>query len=244
MSQLRADIERSHTHQQEVMVDLGGKRDHSRHHEMKHAATHQTTETVVTGVAHLLFAMFAKIGCQDTPEGEALASQGINERNVMCYLGMVEERMTELLQLDAQIETNASTEASDPTRPRTPKYHKDGRRLPAMSLPQAPSTADAGEAGVGLISAAADADDDDMAVVQPGQVLHGLRNGEQARVETTAITKKPAKTKGQGANRRVSTAGSPRNSEALPPEGTPAGASPAPSKRPSQIAPRSAPPHS
>ena len=247
MSQLRADIERSHTHQQQVMVDLGGKLDHSRNHEQKHATTHQTTETVVTGVTHLLFAMFTKIGCQDTPEGEALASQGINERNVMDYLGMVEERMTELLQLDAQIETNAGIDASssvpsDPTRPRTPKYHKDGRRLPAMSLPQAPSTADTGEAGGGLISAAADGDDDDMAVVQPDKVLHGLKSGEQERLETTAITEKPAKNKGQGANRRVSTAGSPRSSEALPPEATPSGPSPAHTKRPSQLVPRTAPP--
>ena len=82
MSQLRADIERSHTHQQQVMVDLGGKLDHSRNHEQKHATTHQTTETVVTGVTHLLFAMFTKIGCQDTPEGEALIERAPLNRGI------------------------------------------------------------------------------------------------------------------------------------------------------------------
>ena len=51
----------------------------------------------------LLRPIFLKLGCNETPEGEALCSQGINERNVMDYLGMVEERMTDILQLDAQV---------------------------------------------------------------------------------------------------------------------------------------------
>jgi len=66
-------------------------------YENKHGAAHKTVNALKTGILNI----FNKIGCNTPAVMEMLGDHGITEQNMMQYLGIIEQRTNEILQLYA-----------------------------------------------------------------------------------------------------------------------------------------------
>ena len=75
-------------------------------YENKHGAALKTVNALKTGILNI----FNKIGCNTPAVMEMLGDQGITEQNMMQYLGIIEQRTNELLQLYA---TQAAVHGQD-----------------------------------------------------------------------------------------------------------------------------------
>ena len=58
-----------------------------------------------------LESMYAKLGCEDESHRELLGEGGVTDQNALAYLGVVEQRATEVLQMYAAATTNADADA-------------------------------------------------------------------------------------------------------------------------------------
>lgn len=66
-------------------------------HEMKHNNAMKTINQLKTGI----HGIFSRLGCATTTVEEMLGNQGVTESNMMQYLGIIEQRTIEILQLYA-----------------------------------------------------------------------------------------------------------------------------------------------
>ena len=102
--------------------------------ERVHEDQHKANEGDLLAASEAITGLFHKFGCGETPMGGALLATGLTERNVQQFLGLIEDQLVELLQLDSHINASKASKG-DPTRPKTPKFTREGKRLPAMVLP-------------------------------------------------------------------------------------------------------------
>lgn len=119
--------------EEKIKADLGSQLEHSTSTEKMHEGVHKTNELDLLRASDAIKVLFNKLGCEELPNGEALVATGLTERNVQQFLGLIEDQIVELLQIDAHI--NASRAGDDPTRPVTPKFNREGKRVPALMLP-------------------------------------------------------------------------------------------------------------
>ncbi|KAJ1445569.1 hypothetical protein M885DRAFT_549540 [Pelagophyceae sp. CCMP2097] len=178
--ELRRAADAARLHEDErLRAELGRQLAASKRLEQGHEVQHRANDDGLMQAAEAVTQLFHKFGCGETPAGEALLATGLSERNVEQFLGCIEEQLVELLQLDSHINSGEQSQ-TDPTRPRTPRFTKEGKRLPAMLLPdlvEAANAASAVAAG-GLDSVADDADaDDHIAPVDPTKWLQSLKQG-------------------------------------------------------------------
>lgn len=54
---------------------------------------------VINQLKHCIQSLFDKIGCQNSAGTEMLGNQGVTESNMMQYLGIIEQRTNEILQM-------------------------------------------------------------------------------------------------------------------------------------------------
>ncbi|KAJ8602433.1 hypothetical protein CTAYLR_001243 [Chrysophaeum taylorii] len=163
--------------EEKIKAELGSRLEHSTATEKTHEDLHKTNETDLMRASDAITALFHKLGCEELPNGEALVSTGLTERNVQQFLGLIEDQIVELLQIDTHM--NSTRTADDPTRPITPKFNKDGKRLPALVLPdlQHHSAMDASLSG--LDDATDDGPDDGQtAPIDPSKWMQTLKAGD------------------------------------------------------------------
>jgi hypothetical protein len=73
------------------------------------------SERQLQAVRACIQAMFLGLDCD--PHSDLLGSQGVTEANLMTYLGLVEQRLNELLQLHALVRTAHEDDAHHPGPP-------------------------------------------------------------------------------------------------------------------------------
>lgn len=163
--------------EEKIKADLGEKLEQSTSIANTHDQAHKLNELDLMRASDAISALFTKLGCDNRPSGEALVSTGLTERNVQQFLGLIEDQIVELLQIEAHVNSShKSTE--DPTRPNTPKYTREGKRVPSLVLPdvQHHSVMDASLSGH---DDATDVDDDGQtAPIDPSRWMQTLRAGD------------------------------------------------------------------
>ena len=129
----------------------------SKQYDEKYQAAQKTVNALKVGIQSI----FIKIGCDKMPQAESLdPSEGVTEANMMQYLGIVEQRTNEILQLYAQHQAAVQGKAGDPTT--VAAILGQGPHLPAGTTQitiNPPST------GVDGIDSDDDSDDDGTADV-------------------------------------------------------------------------------
>ena len=107
-------------------------------YEKRFEATQMIFDALKEGVA----SMYAKLGCDDPSNRELLGDQGVTEANILSYLGVIEQRSNEILQMYAAATSpDDVTQVLGATGPLTPsgKGKTGGGAGPATIVP--PSTA-------------------------------------------------------------------------------------------------------
>ena len=171
--------------EERIKADLGSKLELSTSTEKVHERIHKANELALMRAADAIAGLFHKLGGEALPNGEALVATGLTERNVQQFLGFIEDQIVELLQLDTHMN---ATRSDDPTRPITPKFNRDGKRLPALVLPDLqphePSGDDVTDDGH---------DDVGPAPVDPAKLMLALRSrasnepGHRSRQKVQAV---------------------------------------------------------
>ena len=181
--------------EEKIKADLGSKLETSTSTEQMHERAHRSNDLALMKAADSIVALFQKLGCDDLPNGEALLAMGLNERNVEQFLGFIEDQIVEVLQLDTHLNcTRDITGADDPTRPLTPKFNRDGKRLPALLLPDLQQQGNIVEA---TFSATSDDNTDDghddglAAPVDPAKLMQALK----ARASTRDVSQRAPTTR-------------------------------------------------
>lgn len=82
------------------------------HYEERHTQALSTVNSLKTGILNI----FDKIGCDDPALVEMLGNAGVTETNMMQYLGIIEQKTTELIQLYGmhQMDDGTGGEGNDP----------------------------------------------------------------------------------------------------------------------------------
>mmetsp|Transcript_35971 Transcript_35971/g.113038 ORF Transcript_35971/g.113038 Transcript_35971/m.113038 type:complete len:515 (-) Transcript_35971:102-1646(-) len=75
----------------------------------EHEETYQAAMKTINQLKQGIHSIFSRIGCASTSVEEMLGNQGVTESNMMQYLGIIEQRTNEILQMYA-----ASQAANDP----------------------------------------------------------------------------------------------------------------------------------
>ena len=180
--ELRALANEDRVLQEEKMkAELGSQLAASEATEKSHEDAHKANETDLLNASEAITTLFHKLGCGEVPSGEALVATGLTERNVEQFLGLIEDQLVEVLQLDAHLTAARGTD--DPTRPKTPKFTRDGKRMPAMTLPDLVHQAQLDSTLPGTFDDATDESPDDSgfaAPIDPTKLLHSLKSGDAA----------------------------------------------------------------
>ena len=148
-AELRAEIARyqgsgsvEHVQRKRILLDLEKqlvKMDaNTQQYEKRFEATQMIFDALKEGVA----SMYAKLGCDDPSNRELLGDQGVTEANILSYLGVIEQRSNEILQMYAAATSPEDvTQVLGATGPLTPsgKGKSGGAAGPATIVP--PSTA-------------------------------------------------------------------------------------------------------
>ena len=95
--------------------ELGAQLATSEATEKTHEDQHRANEQSLISASEAVTTIFHKLGCGEIPSGEALVATGLTERNVEQFLGLIEDQLVEVLQLDAHLTASRGNE--DPTRP-------------------------------------------------------------------------------------------------------------------------------
>lgn len=83
----------------------------SQQYDEKYQAAQKTVNALKIGIQSI----FHKIGCDKMPQAETLdKSEGVTEANMMSYLGIIEQRTNEILQLYAQHQAAQQGKEGDP----------------------------------------------------------------------------------------------------------------------------------
>jgi chromosome segregation ATPase len=117
ISEIKADIERfkgqglnTDSLRRKKMEDLEGKIQstelRAEDYERKYEKTMKTINALKAGVQSI----FDKIGCTVDNAQDVLGGQGVNEGNMMQYLGVIEQRTNEILQMYAACQAGSATE--------------------------------------------------------------------------------------------------------------------------------------
>ena len=61
----------------------------------------QGTQMTFDALKECVASMYAKLGCDDPSNRELLGDQGVTEANILSYLGVIEQRSNEILQMYA-----------------------------------------------------------------------------------------------------------------------------------------------
>jgi hypothetical protein len=99
------------------------------------------------GIAQTVINIFNKVGCSDEGLTSQLLTTGVNDRNVMKFMAVIEQRIGEIVQLYNTTQKHGIIShfeglLVDPTRPATPTFDSKGKRVAALSAPTLPSHAD------------------------------------------------------------------------------------------------------
>ena len=158
--------------------DLGSQLATSEATEKTHEDQHKANEDSLNAASEAVTTIFHKLGCGEIPSGEALCATGLTERNVEQFLGLIEDQLVEVLQLDSHL--NASRSNDDPTRPKTPKFNRDGKRMPAMTLPDLLHQPQLDASLSAPFDDATDESPDDgfAAPIDPTKLLNSLKSGD------------------------------------------------------------------
>lgn len=188
-----------HLHDQEEKVKAGliSKLQTTESLEEKHEHQRKANEEYLLAASEAVTQLFHKLGCRETPRGEALHATGLTERNVADFLGLIEEQLVEVLQLDAHLSAlgHHKKPPADPTRPKTPKFARDGKRLPAMALPDLRDPGAGLSLGDGSLDDAMTADspglDDEAQPVDPRKLMAALRECAAGEIEEASARGSP-----------------------------------------------------
>ncbi|EEH60297.1 outer dynein arm docking complex 2 [Micromonas pusilla CCMP1545] len=109
-------------------------------YETKHKDAMKTVLQLKDGI----WKIYNKIGCNTPANRELLGEEGVNTENMMQYLGIVEQRTNEILQMYAAAQATAKGEASDENRAVDDKKDKETRAMGYAALlsqgPDKPAT--------------------------------------------------------------------------------------------------------
>ena len=161
----------------------------SQQYDDKYQAAQKTVNALKVGINSI----FYKIGCDEMPQSEMLdKSEGVTETNMMQYLGIIEQRTNEILQLYAQHQAAQQGKEGDPAA--IAAILGQGPQMPAGATPltiNPPSTGDDFDSDEG-------SEDDDDRPLTRGELkeraMRGLskRGGDKAGKEKKGGKKKDA----------------------------------------------------
>jgi len=166
--------------------------------DMKYVATMKTLDQLKSGIDSL----FNKINCDRSPIIDMLGEAGVTETNMMQYLGIVEQRTNELLQLYAFVQAKEA-ERPDGTAAAPASLLGQGPQAPITTVTIAPPTT-----GLGASSHAAkgpsddyesdgeSADDDEIRPLTQAELKKKIIKGIQSQIsKRETIPKKGKKEK-------------------------------------------------
>jgi hypothetical protein len=101
----------------------------------------------IQGIAPTVINIFNKVGCSDEALTSQLLTNGVNDRNIMKFMAVIEQRIGEIVQLFNTTQKHGIVShfeglLVDPTRPPTPTFDQKGKRVAALSAPTLPSHTD------------------------------------------------------------------------------------------------------
>jgi hypothetical protein len=123
IAEIKAEIEKykgqgtnTENQRKKILKDLEDKLQKteakSKQYDEKYQAAQKTVNALKIGIQSI----FYKIGCDKMPQADSLdMSEGVTEVNMMQYLGIVEQRTNEILQLYAQHQAAIQGKAGDAT---------------------------------------------------------------------------------------------------------------------------------
>eukprot|EP00116_Pleurobrachia_bachei_P005505 sb/3465767/ len=103
-------------------------------YDLKREGTSKTLDQLQSGIDSL----FNKINCDKSPIVEMLGDSGVTDNNMMQYLGIVEQRTNELLQLHAFVQAKEADSADTGAVPQPPSLLGQGPQPPVTTINIAP----------------------------------------------------------------------------------------------------------
>jgi hypothetical protein len=98
---------------------------------------------VVDSVKTSIFGIFQKVGCNDEALGQQLASTGVTDMNLTLFLGIIEERIEEIVQMHKSFQEKETLHHETPTEDGAKENTRPKARAIAMlSKSEVPSTHD------------------------------------------------------------------------------------------------------
>ena len=148
-AELRAEIARyqgsgsvEHVQRKRILQDLEKQLVKTDANTQQYEKRFQGTQMTFDALKECVASMYAKLGCDDPSNRELLGDQGVTEANILSYLGVIEQRSNEILQMYAAATSpDDVTQVLGATGPLTPsgKGKSGGGAGPATIVP--PSTA-------------------------------------------------------------------------------------------------------
>lgn len=105
-------------------------------YDLKYDGTMKTLDQLKSGIDSL----FTKINCDRSPIVEMLGDAGVTETNMMQYLGIIEQRTNELLQLFAFVQAREVEKQEGTPAPQPPSLLGQGPQPPVNTITIAPPT--------------------------------------------------------------------------------------------------------
>jgi hypothetical protein len=125
--------------QQQRKADMQEQIERAKARVQEHDLSYRRDLDVLRAVEETLTSVFNKVGVTDEAVTKQLSSVGLTERNVLPFLGLIEEQIEHIV----QIYNNATDGAplTNARRPATPQIDSStGRRVPSLQPPAPPST--------------------------------------------------------------------------------------------------------
>jgi len=123
-----------------ILTDLENKLDSTntlkQGYDLKYDGTMKTLDQLKSGIDSL----FNKINCDRSPIIDMLGDAGVTETNMMQYLGIVEQRTNELLQLFAFVQAREAEKQDGALVPQPPSLLGQGPQPPVTTITIAPPT--------------------------------------------------------------------------------------------------------
>lgn len=121
ISEIKAEIEKykgqgmnTENQRKKILKDLEDKLEKTEAKSKQYDEKYQAAQKTVNALKEGIQSIFIKIGCDKMPQAESLdKSEGVTEANMMQYLGIVEQRTNEILQLYAQHQAAMQGKAGD-----------------------------------------------------------------------------------------------------------------------------------
>ena len=123
ITEIKAEIEKyrgqgvnTENQRKKILKDLEDKLQKTEAKSQQYDEKYQVAQKTVNALKVGIQSIFYKIGCEKMPQSEMLdKSEGVTEANMMQYLGIVEQRTNEILQLYAQHQAAVQGKPGDPT---------------------------------------------------------------------------------------------------------------------------------